>query len=93
MKTIDLKKEPLDLKVLIELASHEPVLLITAQGKEFCFAQADDFDHEVETLRKSPAFQRFLDERSKSTNRISLDELEAEIDHELAIASKTARRS
>ena len=93
MKTIDLKKEALDLKALIELASHEPVLLITVQGKEFCFAQADDFDHEVETLRKSSTFQRFLDERSKSSKRISLDELEAEIDHELTAASKAARQS
>ena len=90
MKTIDLEKEPLDIKALIELASHEPVLLITAQGKEFCFAQADDFDREVETLRKSPAFQRFLDERSNSAKRISLDELETEIDQELGTAGKTA---
>lgn len=90
MKTINLENEPLDLKALIELASHEPVLLITAQGKEFCFAPADDFDNEVETLRKSLAFQRFLDERSKSSKRISLDQLESEIDQELAATSKTA---
>lgn len=90
MKTIDLEHEPLDLKALIELASHEPVLLITAQGKEFCLAPADDFDNEVETLRNSQAFQHFLDERSKSTKRISLDQLESEIDQELAATSKTA---
>jgi hypothetical protein len=90
MKTIDLEKEQLDLKTLIELASHEPVLLVTAQGKEFCLAQADNFEQEVESLRRSQAFQRFLDERSKSNKRISLDELEAEIDQELAAQNKTA---
>lgn len=88
MKTIDLEKEPLDLTALIELASHEPVLLVTPHGKEFCFAQADDFDREVESLRQSLAFQHFLDERSKVAKRFSLDELEAEIDQELAASGK-----
>lgn len=40
--------------------------------------EADDFEKEVEALRNSQAFQRFLDERSRSTGRISLDEIEAE---------------
>jgi hypothetical protein len=40
--------------------------------------EADDFEKEVEALRSSQAFQRFLDERSRSTGRISLDEVEAE---------------
>lgn len=44
----------------------------------------DDFEREAETLRNSEAVQRFLDERSRSPHRISLDELEAETDGELA---------
>ena len=59
MKTIELEKEPLDLQAVIELAHQEPVLLVTADGKEFCVAEADDFEREVERLRKSQAFQRF----------------------------------
>ncbi len=51
----------------------------------FVISEADDFDREVEELRASQAFQDFLDERSKSERRISLDELEAEIDRELAL--------
>lgn len=50
------------------------------------FAEADDFDQEVAALRVSPAFQRFLDERSRSTRRIPLEEIEAEIERELVDA-------
>jgi hypothetical protein len=90
MRTIELDKEPLDLETAIKLASQEPVLLVTPEGKEFCLAEADDFEREVETLRGSQAFQRFLEERAASTKRIPLEEIEAEIEQELAAQGKTA---
>ena len=90
MRTIDLEKEPLDLEAVIKLASQEPVLLVTPEGKEFCLAEADDFEREVETLRGSQAFQHFLDERSVCTKRIPLEEIEAEIEQELAAQGKPA---
>ena len=49
---------------------------------------ADDFEQEVETLRQSQAFQRFLDERSACSRRITLQEIEAEIEQELAAWAK-----
>jgi hypothetical protein len=90
MKTIDLEKEKLDLEALIKMARREPVLLVTPDGKEFCIAEADDFEKEVEALRGSQAFQRFLDERSASIRRLPLEEIEAEIDQELKKHGKTA---
>jgi hypothetical protein len=54
---------------------------------------ADDFDQEVEELRASQAFQDFLDERSKSERRISLDELETEIDEELKRQQQSEKRA
>ena len=90
MKTVDLTKEKLDLEAVIKIASREPILLVTPDGKEFCIAEADDFEREVEALRGSRAFQRFLDERSASTRRIPLEEIEAEIEHELKKLGKTA---
>lgn len=90
MKTIELNKEPLDLAAVIKLASQGPVLLVTSEGKEFCLAEADDFEREVETLRGSQAFQRFLEARAASTERIPLEEIEAEIEQELAAQGKTA---
>lgn len=90
MKTIDLEKEKLDLEAVIKIACREPVLLVTPDGKEFCLAEADDFEKEVEALRGSQAFQRFLDERSACTRRIPLEEIEAEIERELAKEGKPA---
>jgi hypothetical protein len=91
MRTIELEKEALDLDAIIKLASKEPVLLLTPEGKEFCLAEADDFEREVETLRGSQAFQLFLEERSACTKRIPLEEIEAEIEEELAEQDKTAQ--
>ena len=90
MKTVNLEKEKLDLHAVIDLAGKEPIVLLTADGREFVVAQADDFDREVETLRGSQAFQRFLDERSRSTQQIPLAEIEAEIEQELAAHRKPA---
>jgi hypothetical protein len=90
MKTIDLEKEEMDLAAVIKIARREPVLLVTPDGKEFCIAEADDFEKEVETLRGSQAFQRFLDERSASTRRTPLEDIEAEIEKELTKQGNTA---
>ena len=89
MRTINLSEETLDLKAIIELASKEPVMLLTPDGREFVLAEADDFDTEVAALRSSSAFQRFLDDRSRSNGHISLDEIEAEIDRDLAAERKS----
>jgi hypothetical protein len=83
MKTIDLDTAKLDLASVIDMAKQEP-LLLTADGQEFLMSLADDFDKEVEALRRSQAFQRFLDERSACSRRISLEDVEAEIEQELA---------
>jgi hypothetical protein len=84
MKTIDLGEVKLDLDSAINLARQEPLLLLTADGQEFFMAPADTFEQEVESLRQSHAFQRFLDDRSAGPGRIPLDQVEAEIEQELA---------
>ena len=80
MKTVDLENENLDLKAVISLAREGPVLILTPDGKEFFVSEADDFDKEVETLRASSAFQKFLDERSASKSRIPLEDIEKDIE-------------
>ena len=82
MKTIALDKEVVDLPNLLRLARQEPVLLITADGEEFFLAEADNFEHEVEQLRSSASFQRFLDERAAGMDTLSLDFLEHLLDAE-----------
>ena len=80
MKTIDLTQQKLDVEQLLDLARQGPVLLLTSDGEEFCVAEADDFEKEVEALRNSRAFQHFLDERSKDKRTIPLDDLEKELE-------------
>jgi PHD/YefM family antitoxin component YafN of YafNO toxin-antitoxin module len=89
MRTVNLEEEKLDLEAVLKLARQEPVLLLTPDGKEFCLAEADDFEKEVEALRESQTFQQFLDERSTCARRIPLEEIEAEIEQELAAQGKT----
>jgi len=79
MKTIDLQTEKVDLDAVLALARREPVLLLTPDGREFCLAEADDFESEVEALRGSQAFQQFLEERSASRRRIPLEEIEKKL--------------
>jgi hypothetical protein len=87
MKMINLAEQPIDITHILELAQEGPVVLLAADGREYVIAEADDFEQEVEQLRSSLAFQRFLDERSAyKTNkrRIPLDVIAREIDAELA---------
>jgi hypothetical protein len=79
VKTIDLGRQKVDLSEVIDWARQEPVLLIAPDGREFCLAEADDFDEEVETLRQSRPFQEFLDSRSACPQRIPLEEIEREL--------------
>ena len=83
MKTIDLTKDRIELDQVLTLARREPVLLITADGKEFILSEADDFEREVKQLRSSEAFHRFLDSRSRDGRRIPLEEIEREIGEEV----------
>ena len=76
MKTVNLAREKFDLEAVINLAGTEPVLLLTPAGREFCIAAADDFEREIESLRESKAFQRFLEERPTCAKRIPLTEIE-----------------
>jgi PHD/YefM family antitoxin component YafN of YafNO toxin-antitoxin module len=83
MRTVNLAEEPLDLAAVLHLAGQEPVLLLTPDGKEFVLTEADDFEREVESLRRSSTFQQFLEERSKDRRRIPLEEVEREIEQDL----------
>ena len=84
MRTVNLAEEPLDLAAVLHLASKEPVLLLTPDGKEFVLTEADDFEREVESLQRGSTFQQFLEERSKDQRRIPLEEVEREIEQELS---------
>jgi len=82
VKVIELEKEAPQLLDLLRLARQEPILLVTADGEAFVVSEADDFDFEVEQLRSSVNFQRFLDARSSESDTLRIDELESLLDAE-----------
>jgi len=76
MKTIDLGKQALSLPEVFDSAGDGPVLLVTDDGREFILGQADNFEDEVETLRNSLEFQKFLEDRMKCETRFSIEDIE-----------------
>ena len=86
MKSVDSRRERVDLPQLLHLAEEGSVLLVTQDGHEFILAEADDFDAEVEALRKSARFQSFLDRRMSQKERVPIEEIEEDLDQELGRA-------
>ena len=83
MKSVDLSREKPELSQLLHAAEQEPVLLVTPDGHEFLLSEADDFEAEVDALRKSAKFQAFLDERMAEKKTVSIEEIDREIQEEL----------
>ena len=93
MKTFNLQEQQPSLAELLQAARGEPVLLVEPTGGEFLLSTANDFDAEVKALRASPAFQAFLDERSRPTRARPFNEYVRELDEELkreALAQESA---
>ena len=83
MKTFNLQEQQPSLAELLQAARGEPVLLVEPTGGEFLLSAADDFDAEVESLRKSTRFQAFLDRRMGEKKRIPIGEIERDIKRRL----------
>lgn len=79
MKIIELKSGQLTLDEVMELAKSEAVVLRKANGELFALASVDDFEVEVELLRKNAEFMAFLKELSQEKATISLKSLRTEL--------------
>jgi len=85
MTTYDLRQQDMTVDDLLRLAADTTIHVIAKDGQTFVIEIADDFEQEVAMLRQSEKFRAFLAERSKNKHgSISLDELEREVDKELA---------
>jgi len=78
MKTIELTPDTPSLHELVELADGENIIIKTPQGRQFIFAELDDFELEVEQLKNSKEFMAFLDQRSKERGTTSIEQLREE---------------
>jgi hypothetical protein len=76
MKTVNLATTPSNLEDLLDLAGKEAVLLKTAEGREFILTEVDDdFDKEIESVRKNRELLEFLDHRSGEKEALSLKQV------------------
>jgi hypothetical protein len=79
MTVIDLAATHPTLDDLMSLAKDGIVVLRKPDGTAFALAQLDEFEVEVELLRKNPDFLGFLRELSREDASIPLEDLRKEL--------------
>jgi len=79
MKTLKLTAQPPSVLELLSMASREALLITTQQGESFVVTPADDFDTEVQLLRRNHTLLTLLDELKKDADTIPLSEAEAKL--------------
>lgn len=75
MKTVNMAEGDRSISELIELAKSEPVFVHAADGTDFVFEEADDFQHEVAALGASEKFMSFLERISRDGKEIPASEV------------------
>ncbi|MGI0490966.1 hypothetical protein ACN4EG_04070 [Alkalinema pantanalense CENA528] len=79
MRIVELQNQQFTLDEVITLAKGEAIVLRNSDGILFALAPIDDFDVEVELLKKNPEFMTFLKELSQEQATISLKSLRGEL--------------
>ena len=79
MKTVDLSARKLSLDQLTRMARRGAVLIHRGRGESFLMTRADDFETEVELLRRNHKFLAFLDRRFNDARTTTLQEVEAHL--------------
>lgn len=76
MKTVELSTETPTLSDLLSLARQDSVLVTAEDGDSFLLTRADEFDTEVQLLRRNHRFLAMLNELKKDRETIPLEEAE-----------------
>lgn len=76
MKTIDMSSDLPSIKELLDMAKKESLLIKTKDGDSFVISSTDEFDSEVELLRKNHKFLSMLDSFKSGNETIPIDEVE-----------------
>lgn len=79
MKTVDVPPQATDVNVLLEQARHEDIVVRAADGTEFMLSAIDDFEHELARTRQNAKLMDLLEQRSKQTAAVSLDEAKRQL--------------
>jgi len=72
MITIDLRQEKHSIDELLALATTKPLMIYDKEGNHYILEEIDEFEKEVEMLGNSEKFMKFLDERSKEKETMSI---------------------
>jgi hypothetical protein len=78
MRVVDLENGELSLDKAIVLATSKAIVLRKSDGAMFALAPVDNFDIEVELLKKNADFMSFLKQLSQEKATISLKSLRNE---------------
>ncbi|NES25164.1 MAG: hypothetical protein F6K41_41235 [Symploca sp. SIO3E6] len=79
MKTITLSEEPAEISSVFEQANDEDVIIQLADGRQFMLSAIDDFDIEIAQTRRNQKLMAFLEQRSRQTQTIPLDEVKRQL--------------
>lgn len=76
MKTIDLRRQLVNLDELLKSVGDEALQITSKDGHRFILEPADAFEREVSELAHTAKFMAFLAERSSEPKQTSLADLE-----------------
>jgi len=76
MKTVDVSSSSFSINELPDMAKQESLLVKTKDGESFVISSTDEFDSEIELLRRNHKFLSMLDNFKKSDESIPIDEVE-----------------
>lgn len=76
MKTVELSTQAASVADLLSMARRESVLVTTEDGESFLISSADDFESEVQLLRRNHEFLATLDRLKRDRDTIPLEEAE-----------------
>jgi hypothetical protein len=79
MKVIELNQNHPTLDEVIGMAERELVVLRKPDGSVFALSSVDDFDLEVELLKRNPEFMKLMERLSAERASISLEDLRKEL--------------
>jgi hypothetical protein len=80
MKTVELTAKAASAADLLSMARQENVLVRTEEGELFLISSADDFDTEVQLLRRNHKFLSLLDRLKEDRDTIPLADAKAALD-------------
>lgn len=76
MKTVKLTSDPPSVPDLLRMAREEVILVTTEEGDSFVISTADEFESEVQLLRRNRRFLSMLDGFKLDEETMPLDEAE-----------------